>query len=86
MELDGGAGTADGHWDEAWEGSANELLTGFLDVPAFVSATTVASFQDLGFTTIELISEVPLPTSIVLLLSGLIAIGTIGTVRRRTGR
>lgn len=83
VELDGGPGTADGHWDEGWGGTANELLTGFLNVPAFVSATTVASFQDLGFTTIELISEVPLPATAFLMLSGLAAIGALYARSRR---
>lgn len=75
VELDGGAGTADGHWDEAWGGSANELMTGFLNVPAFISATTVASFRDLGYTTIELVASVPLPASVLLLFAGLACLG-----------
>ncbi|WP_425404973.1 leishmanolysin-related zinc metalloendopeptidase [Hwanghaeella sp.] len=71
VELDGGEGTVDAHWDETWAGTANELLTGFLNVPAFVSATTVASFQDLGFTTIDLVTAVPLPAPALMLLTGL---------------
>jgi len=75
VELDGGPGTADGHWDEGWEGTANELMTGFLNVPAFVSATTVASFQDLGYTTIALVASVPLPAPVLMLLAGLACLG-----------
>lgn len=83
VELDGGEGTADGHWDEDWLGGGQELLTGFLDVPAFVSATTVASFQDLGYTTIELVAAVPLPAPVLLLLSGLVLLGGVRLRRNR---
>ena len=53
VELDGGAGTADGHWDEFWPGGASDLMTGYLGpVPTTVSRTTIASFADIGYLTI----------------------------------
>lgn len=53
VELDGGAGTADGHWDEFWPGGASDLMTGFLGpVPTTVSRTTIASFADIGYLTV----------------------------------
>ena len=50
-------------------------MTGFLNVPAFVSATTVASFQDLGYTTIALVASVPLPAPVLMLFAGLACLG-----------
>jgi hypothetical protein len=49
VELDGGPGTADGHWDEAWAGGRFDLLTGFLDTPTRISNTTLAAFADIGY-------------------------------------
>lgn len=45
----GSAGTDDAHWRES--DFDDELMTGFLDrnVPEVVSATTIASMQDLGY-------------------------------------
>ncbi len=82
VELDGGLGTADGHWDEGWAGGATELMTGFLNTPAFVSATTVASFRDIGYTTVDVIAAVPLPAPFLMLLSGLVALGWLRRSRR----
>ncbi|MGG7568597.1 leishmanolysin-related zinc metalloendopeptidase [Rhodovulum sp. DZ06] len=58
VELDGGDGTAHGHWDENWHADANsvyELLTGFLNTPVDVSYVTLAQFADLGY---EIASQV----------------------------
>jgi MYXO-CTERM domain-containing protein len=63
IELQGGAGTADAHWNENLGGAGltgitqvgtgldmrNELMTGWLNTPTFVSRTTIASFRDIGF-------------------------------------
>lgn len=52
VELDGGQGTADGHWDEKFLGNAflsDELLTGYLGSESFVSDITLASFADIGY-------------------------------------
>lgn len=77
VELDGGPGTADAHWDETWAGGRNALMTGFFDEPVFLSETTLRSFRDLGYVT------VPVPASMWL---GLGAFGLLGWVaRRRTG-
>lgn len=51
VELDGGAGTADAHWDETWAGPQSELMTGYIEGATTLSNTTLASFKDLGYTT-----------------------------------
>lgn len=62
VELEGGAGTADGHWNEVLGGGglvgitdgvndmAFELMTGWLNSPTFLSEMTLAQFYDNGFT------------------------------------
>lgn len=49
IELDGGSGTADAHWDEGWEAGSGEIMTGYLSSNAFVSDITLASFADIGY-------------------------------------
>ena len=63
VELGGGAGTANSHWNEVDGGSGNtgivsnitgrdfkyELMTGWLNTPSFISTVTLGSFQDLGY-------------------------------------
>ncbi|BFT30871.1 leishmanolysin-related zinc metalloendopeptidase [Alteromonas sp. D210916BOD_24] len=49
VELDGGAGTANAHWDEGFINNTGELLTGFLDANTFVSDISLASFADIGY-------------------------------------
>jgi hypothetical protein len=83
VELGGGPGTANGHWDEGWAGGPNELMTGYLDTPTFISDTTIASFADIGYTvdlTANDISAVPIPPSIILMGS---ALGLMGLWSRR---
>lgn len=98
VELDGGDGTAHGHWDETWAGGVFELMTGFLNSPVNVSYVTLAQFQDLGYViaTEEQFAEaletlninmlrvdVPGPAAAPLALSALLALGLVG--RRRRG-
>jgi len=65
VELGGGSGTADAHWNEVDGGGsltgitdaygndmAYELMTGWLNTPTFASNTTIAQFYDLGYTII----------------------------------
>lgn len=90
VELGGGAGTANGHWNEVDNGSAltgiispfgdmrNELMTGWINTPYFISQTTVASFVDIGYQAAS--TEVPEPASMALFSVGLVAIGVL---RRR---
>lgn len=87
VELGGGAGTADGHWNEGDGGGATGILevdapnrdsrlmlmTGWLNNGSFISDTTMGSFEDLGYTI------VPEPGSVALLVGGLILFG----IRRR---
>jgi hypothetical protein len=65
VELGGGSGTSNGHWNEVDGGSAltgitdaygndmaYELMTGWLNAPTFLSNTTIAQFYDMGYTVI----------------------------------
>ncbi|MDF7825013.1 PEP-CTERM sorting domain-containing protein [Pontiellaceae bacterium B12227] len=73
VELGGGDGTANGHWNEIDGGAgltgitdgsgndmANELMTGWLNSPSYVSNTTLGQFYDMGY------SVIPEPSSILL--------------------
>lgn len=75
VELDGGPGTADLHWDESTFG--NELMTGFLDGPTRLSSVTLGSLEDIGYVT-----AVPEP-AIGLSTFGLVAFVVLGRSRRR---
>ena len=79
VELGGGAGTAGGHWNEVDNGSGltgitdvndndlrNELMTGWLNSPTFVSNTTKMSFMDIGYE----VAVVPVPAALWLFISG----------------
>lgn len=63
VENEGGEGTRNSHWNENAQGSGttgfsdahgrdmqNELMTGWINLPAFFSNTTLISMRDLGFT------------------------------------
>ena len=80
IELGGGSGTADGHWDEITWGSnftgitdgngndmRNELMGGWLNQPTFVSNMTIMSFADIGYT----VAPIPIPASFILFASGI---------------
>ena len=75
VELGGGPGTANGHWDEGWAGGSNALMTGYLGASNVITDTTVASFIDIGY--------VPEPNTALLLGLGLVG---FGLKRRRRGR
>lgn len=47
VETDGGSGTAGGHWDE--QTYDNELMTGYIDDPNYLSQMSMASLGDLGY-------------------------------------
>jgi hypothetical protein len=90
VELAGGPGTADGHWDENTGGAGltgivsvdgdmrNELMTGWLNSPTFISDMTIASFIDIGF--IGSLSAIPEASSFMVM--GLVFAG-LGLKRRR---
>lgn len=61
----------------------NEGLTGFLNMPTFISNTSVQSYADIGQTTSAL-SAVPLPAGVSLLLGGLGLLGAVGARRRQS--
>ena len=93
VELGGGGGTANGHWNEVDGGGGltgivssiepgpnndfrNELMTGWLNAPAFISSLTTQSMIDLGY----VVSAIPEPTT--LLLGGM-SFALLVTRRRR---
>lgn len=73
VELDGGPGTANSHWDEDVLG--DELMTGFFNSrPTYLSNTTIASLKDIGY-----IVAVPEPGNLVAMCSlAVIAIVSLG--------
>lgn len=91
VELGGGGGTANSHWDEVDGGAGltgitqvgtgndmrDELMTGWLNSPSFLSQTTLESFRDIGFT------PVPEPAA----AAGAFALGMVGfALWRRSSR
>ena len=93
IELGGGDGTKNGHWNENENGQGStgitagpgrdmqyELMTGWLNAPTFVSRTTAASFYDIGYTVN--LSAVPEPGALALWLLGVPLLAGVA-VRRR---
>ena len=91
VELDGGRGTANAHWNEVDSGAGltgirdtagrdmrDEIMTGWLNPNPFISNMTVQSFVDIGFTGVTAVLE---PGSLALLFLG---IGAVGGVRLRS--
>lgn len=87
VELGGGGGTVNGHWNEVDGGAGltgivdgegndlrDELMTGWLNTPSFLSDTTLGQFYDMGYTVI------PEPSSIVMV----VFFGGLGLWIRRT--
>lgn len=85
VELGGGGGTANAHWNENNGGGGftgitdqmgrdmrDELMTGWLSSDTFISDMTVQSFSDIGFTV------VPEPSG-----ASLVVLSTIALLRRR---
>ena len=59
VELSGGSGTANGHWDETNSfsnpdglGLSQELMSGFLSGANYLSNTTIQSLRDIGYTVV----------------------------------
>ena len=81
VELNIGPGSDNGHWAENWLGGSNELMTSYLGSEPYISNTTLASFQDLGYlvsyalNNVEIPSDVPTPAGIAALGLGLMLIG-----------
>lgn len=87
VELGGGPGTANGHWNEVDGGAGatgitslltgddfrDEIMTGWLNTPAFTSQLTIQGMVDLGYV-------VPEPTAGLLLTA---VVGFVGLGRRR---
>lgn len=99
VELAGGAGTANKHWDEVNNGAAltgitdylgrdltHELMTGWLNVgqPPYVSNMTVQSLRDIGFEVVNL-RNVPEPTTLVTVAT-MLAVGVAFRQRRYFSR
>lgn len=89
VELGGGTGTANGHWNEVDGGGGltgitdslgrdmrDEIMTGWLNPNSFISDMTVASFVDIGFLSASAVAE---PSSLALLGCGLV----VGVIRFR---
>ncbi|WP_148618613.1 M8 family metallopeptidase [Mariniblastus fucicola] len=93
VELNGGAGTANGHWDEGsitvidpnninfGRTRSGALMTGFLDTTdPYISNTTGGTLEDLGYSiNYAAIQGVPEPSSAV----AIILFGIVGLGRRR---
>ncbi len=85
VELGGGPGTANGHWNENDGGgcctgiiSAQgdmtfDIMTGWLNSGSFISNTTVASFTDIGYMSAG--AAVPEPGTFALFGAGLVLVG-----------
>ncbi len=89
VELGGGPGTANGHWNEVDNGAGPtgltsiftgqdlqfELMTGWLDAPTFTSQLTIQSLRDIGYEVVP----IPEPTTVGM-LAGLLG---LASMRRR---
>jgi len=88
VELGGGGGTANGHWNEGDGGFATGitrnsdgqdmnlmLMSGWLNGGSYISDTTLGSFEDMGYNTTLVLNAVPEPSSALLALVGFLGIG-----------
>ena len=91
VELGGGSGTANGHWNEGDGGFATGitrvsdgqdmslmLMSGWLNPGSFISDTTLGSFEDLGYNTTLVLTSVPEPSSALIM-----TIGSLSLLLRR---
>ncbi|MEX5730249.1 hypothetical protein Ga0609869_003602 [Rhodovulum iodosum] len=97
VDIVSGPGTRNAHWDETLfgDGSGLDLMTGFIGGPTLLadsplvattlSDTTIASFADIGYTTIvtDPMAPVPVPPALALGLSAFAALGAVSRRRRR---
>ncbi len=87
VELGGGGGTANGHWNEGDGGGTTGitrvsdgldmnlmLMSGWLNSGSYISDTTLGSFEDLGYNTTLVLASVPEPSSALLLIAGFLGI------------
>lgn len=82
VELDGGPGTANGHWDEAWDGGSGDLMTGYLDPSTYLSNTTLMSFRDLGYNVVESVTSNPVSVGFALSGAFLLLVGASSRKRK----
>ena len=85
VELAGGPGTANGHWDEVDGGGGltgitqsgtgkdlrDEIMTGWLGGSTYISNMTIAQFEDIGYQVVLNGSPVPEPSTYILCALGL---------------
>ena len=84
VELDGGQGTEDAHWDESWAGPSSDIMTGYLEGAVTISQTTLASFEDLGYiVSYNTSSEPPPASNVPTPLMGFASFGVIGLLSLR---
>ena len=84
VELEGGEGTADGHWDEGWLLGGSELMTGWLEGVTTLSSVTLAQFRDLGYLVADYDVEVPdVPSDVPAPLIGGLMLGLFAFGRRK---
>lgn len=96
VELNGGSGTANGHWNDSTnvfdaQGRPliRELMTGFINdgpanVPLYVADFTIQSFRDIGYTVAPVV--VPETSTLILCSTGLLGFVAVRRTRTRTGR
>jgi len=91
VELDGGSGTANSHWNEVGDEDAltsqfnlesmnDELMTGWASGDMYVSNVTLGSLEDIGYS-VNYNEHAPEPATM-----GLLALGGMAMLKRRKRR